>query len=208
MLKQRSVHWYGIDESALSESTWRSSLRSCIHFIDKLSIGVAVFAAICCFALAVLTCVLVALGAVNIVHNGFEELKWHLCGTVFMLSGAYCLERNAHVRVDTFFAKFSSRWQAIVDMLGILLFVLPFAVMITINGLDIALDALSRSESSNDAGGLPYRWIIKSVIPLGFFLLTAQSLAVFARAFLAATLNPAAPTTSTPEQVEQEQSDA
>lgn len=185
MLKQRDVHWYGFDEASSDESGWRFTLRRFIHLIDKLSIGIAVFAAICCFILAVLTFVLVLLGSCNIVHNGLEELKWHLCGSIFMLGGAYCFERNAHVRVDTFYAKFSPRYQALVDMFGIVLFVLPFAITITYNGLEIAFDAWLRSESSSDAGGLPYRWIIISVVPLGFCLLTIQSIAVFCRAFLA-----------------------
>ena len=182
MLKQRAIHWYGLDPEQDALKPWQRRLCSFAAWIDRMNVVVAFVAALCCFALAVLTCALVLFGAFNLVHNGFEELKWHLCGAVFMLGGAYCFERNAHVRVDTFYAKFTPRWQAFVDIIGMVLCVWPFAVLLLVNGADIAFDAFSRSEASNDAGGLPYRWIIKSVIPLGFFLLWAQSLAIVCRA--------------------------
>lgn len=187
MLKQRAIHWYGLDPAESDFKSWRATLMRLATWIDRVSILFAFAAALCCFALAILTCTLVVFGAFNVVHNGFEELKWHLCGTIFMLGGAYCLERNAHVRVDTFYARFSPRWQALVDILGIVLCVWPFALLVSVNGFEIAADAFNRSEASNDAGGLPYRWLIKSAIPLGFFLLWLQSVALVFRALIVVT---------------------
>ncbi len=183
MLKDFPVHWYtddpvsdpanGSGQAQQELSGWR------------LSVWAAYLAAVICAALALLTCSLVLLGAFNWVHNGMEELKWHLCGSLFLLSGAYCLQRNAHVRVDTFYARFSPRIKALVDAVGIVVFLWPMAMAVCYYGLFVAIDSMA--EASNDAGGLSHRWLIKLVIPVGFALLLLQSLAVFLRAVLCMT---------------------
>ena len=53
-----------------------------------------------------------------------------------------------------------------VNLVGAFIFVIPFAYLIGIYGYDFALDSYSMGEGSGDPGGLPHRWIIKSVIPV------------------------------------------
>ncbi len=184
MLNQAPVHWYGDEHEHTSAKGWRKSAHALIAWIERLSFAMAALAAVMCILLAGLTTILVIFGAFNLIHNGFEELKWHLCGALFLLSGAFCFERNAHVRVDTFYARFSPKVKAMVDAVGIVLFVWPLAIAICYYGLLLTTDAFVHSEASNDAGGLPWRWVIKSVIPIGFLLLFMQSVAVFLRALL------------------------
>lgn len=180
MLRQPPAHWYSPEVDQAARQAPR--LGRCLGLIDGLSTGVAALAALLCIVLAFLTTVLVIFGAFNMVHNGFEELKWHLCGALFMLSGAYCLERNAHVRVDTLYAGRSPLTKAVIDALGIIVLLWPLLIAVVCYGFENTADAFSHGEASNDAGGLPYRWIIKSTIPLGFLLLFLQSVAVLLRA--------------------------
>ncbi len=104
-----------------------------------------------------------------------EELQWHLYAIGVMFGLAYAQATNAHVRVDVLSMHFSSRWKHIVEIVGICVFLLPFLYVIFYHSLDFVYEAFRSSERSNAPSGLPFRWIIKSVIPLsiGFLMLTA-----------------------------------
>lgn len=104
----------------------------------------------------------------NSVSIALQELEWHLFAVMFMFGIGYTLKENAHVRVDIFYTKFSERTQAIVDLIGSLLFALPICLLIVYDGYSYALDSYQLGESSPDPGGLPHRWIIRAVIPLSF----------------------------------------
>lgn len=100
-----------------------------------------------------------------------EELMWHLYATAFMLGLSYALVRDAHVRVDLLHARGSLRAQARVEVLGILLLLLPFAFVVFHHSLYWVAESWRLGESSQNPTGLPYRWLIKGVIPLSFGLL-------------------------------------
>ncbi len=104
-----------------------------------------------------------------------EELQWHLYAIGVMFGLAYAQATNAHVRVDVLSMHFSNRWKHIVEIVGICIFLLPFLYVIFYHSLDFVYEAFRSSERSNAPSGLPFRWIIKSVIPLsiGFLMLTA-----------------------------------
>lgn len=105
-----------------------------------------------------------------------QELEWHLFATLFLLGSAYALKHDKHVRVDVFYSRFSIRQQAWVNILGTLFFLLPFCLVIIKVSIPFVWDAWQISESSPEPGGLPYRFIIKSTIPLGALLLLIQAL--------------------------------
>jgi TRAP-type mannitol/chloroaromatic compound transport system permease small subunit len=108
-----------------------------------------------------------------------QELEWHLFALLFLLAGAYTFKHNGHVRVDILY---NSRWmdarrRAWVDLLGGLLLLLPFCLLVIISSLPFVANAYSMGEGSPDAGGLPYRFLLKAAIPLGFSLLLLQGIA-------------------------------
>lgn len=105
--------------------------------------------------------------------NAFVEGQWYLFSLVFLLGAPHALRAGAHVRVDVFYGRLSERGKHWVDLLGGLLFTIPFCSF----ALWIAWPAVAESfairEGSPDPGGLP-RWPIKAVIPVAFVLLLLQ----------------------------------
>lgn len=119
----------------------------------------------------------------NDVSIGMQELEWHLYATVFLLGISYSLSQNGHVRVDILYNQMRPRHQAMVDIGGTLLLLIPFALLITWYGTGFVVESYQLGEGSGDPGGLPNRWIIKSMIPLSFLLLIISSIGFMLRAW-------------------------
>ncbi|WP_434360410.1 TRAP transporter small permease subunit [Parasalinivibrio latis] len=109
--------------------------------------------------------------AFNSVSIALQEMEWHLFSAVFMLGVPYAIKAGGHVRVDVLYERWSEKTQAIVDLFGTIVFLIPFAVLVIYYGIDFAREAFELGESSGDPGGLPHRWIIKALIPLSFFFM-------------------------------------
>ena len=107
----------------------------------------------------------------NDVSIGMQELEWHLFAAMFMFGIAYTLKEDAHVRVDIFYDVMSEKKKAIINIFGSVVFALPITLLILYFGSDYASEAYSMGEGSADPGGLPHRWIVRSVIPLSSFFL-------------------------------------
>lgn len=145
----------------------------------------------------------------NASSVGMQELEWHLFGAIFLLAGAYTLNEEGHVRVDVFYARMPPRMQALVNIAGLLLLLLPTCGIILYYGTIFSLQSLAFSnprpddyysadlgplhgllapleglirrtllagEISSDPGGLEARWLVKALIPLGFFFLGLQGI--------------------------------
>ena len=110
-----------------------------------------------------------------------QELEWHLFAAVFLLGAAYTMRENANVRVDVFYAKMSARKKAMVDIFGTVVFVIPMCSLILYSSYDFVAYSYQIQEVSNDPGGLPYRFAFRALLPLGYFLVMIQSLAVISR---------------------------
>jgi len=110
---------------------------------------------------------------------GLQELEWHLFALIFLFGAGYTFKHNGHVRVDIFYHSrhMDSRRRAWVDLLGGLFFLLPFCLLIIISSLPFVTSSFAIGEGSPDPGGLPYRFLLKAAIPVGFALLLLQGLA-------------------------------
>jgi TRAP-type mannitol/chloroaromatic compound transport system permease small subunit len=106
------------------------------------------------------------------------ELEWHLFAAMFLLGAAWTLQQDKHVRVDLFYQRFSTKGKALVNLLGTLLLLLPFCYVSFTESLGFVANSFSVRETSPDPGGLPARYIIKSVIPIAFFLLGLQGISL------------------------------
>ena len=104
------------------------------------------------------------------------ELEWHLFAAVFLLSAGWAMKEDQHVRVDVFYQKFSEKKKAGVNLLGTLLFLLPFCVVGFSEGVQFTRNAYLLSETSPDPGGLPARYLVKGTLPVGFLLLGLQGI--------------------------------
>ncbi len=114
--------------------------------------------------------------AFNDVSIGMQEMEWHLFAAIFMLGVPYALRCEGHVRVDVIYEKLSLRNKAMIDIFGTLVFLLPFTLLVGWYGVPYAYEAFEINEGSGDPGGLPYRWIIKGVIPFAFFAMAISGI--------------------------------
>ena len=114
---------------------------------------------------------------------GLQELEWHLFDVIILLGIAYTLRENAHVRVDIFYDRFRPKTRAWVDLAGTLIFILPFCALIVYVGTEFVAISFEQMERSSDPGGLPYRFLVKSLMPLAFVLLALQALSEIIRAY-------------------------
>lgn len=115
----------------------------------------------------------------NDVSIGMQELEWHLYATVFLLGVPYTLKAGGHVRVDLIYERRSARTKAIIDMLGTLVFLVPFCGLVGWYGINFAYESWELGETSGDPGGLPFRWLIKAVIPFAFFAMVISGIGMF-----------------------------
>ncbi|MGY8867140.1 MAG: TRAP transporter small permease subunit, partial [Methylophagaceae bacterium] len=102
-------------------------------------------------------------------HQGsvaLQELEWHLFALIFLLGSAYTLKHNNHVRVDILYQSqyLSNKHRAMINILGIILFLIPFCVLILITTWPFVENAYYYLEGSPDPGGLPYRYLLKGSI--------------------------------------------
>ena len=86
-----------------------------------------------------------------------------------MLAGAFTLKHNQHVRVDIFYQDMSTHNKAKVDLFGTLFLLLPFVGFILWVSFDYVLNSWKLLEGSREAGGLPFVYILKTLIPLMAF---------------------------------------
>jgi TRAP-type mannitol/chloroaromatic compound transport system permease small subunit len=105
-----------------------------------------------------------------------QELEWHLFSIIFLLGAAFTLQHNDHVRLDLIYqSRFMNDYRrAWVNLIGTLCFLIPFCVLIIVSAAPFVQQSFVHMEGSPDPGGLPYRWLLKSAIPLGFGLLILQ----------------------------------
>ena len=100
-----------------------------------------------------------------------QEMEWHLHTSLFLLVIGYAYLKDAHVRIEIVREQFSTIIKAILETLGILLFLIPYTILVIYFGIDFVVRSFSVNEVSSALTGLSHRWIIKSFIPLGMFLL-------------------------------------
>ncbi len=128
----------------------------------------------------------------------FEEIQWHIYATGFLLGLGHALGEDAHIRVDVLHERFSPTLKAWIELYGLLLLLLPFAGVVLIYSLPFVGASFEFSEVSASPGGLPFRWAIKAMLPLGFLLLLLAALSRLSRVwtflFLAPNGTPDAPT--------------
>ena len=111
-----------------------------------------------------------------------ESVIW-MHAAVFMLGASYTLLHEEHVRVDIFYRKMSPRRQAVVDLVGVILFLLPVCGFLALAAYDFAAVSWSIHESSREPGGLPYPMIplLKSVVVIMPVLVALQGVSMMMR---------------------------
>ena len=150
--------------------------------IDRIMVSLERITAWCFPVMALLVFIIVLL------RYGFgtgaiaaQESVQYLHATVFMLGAAIALGADQHVRVDIFYRHFTPRQRAWVDTLGHIVFTLPLCALIGWGSLDYVIDSWSAREASPEPGGLPFVFILKTLIPTMALLLGLQAISKIAR---------------------------
>lgn len=111
---------------------------------------------------------------VGLTSNALLDLQWYLFSLVFLLGAAYALDHDVHVRVDVLHSRLSPRGRAWIDLLGTVLFLVPFSVVMLVVSVPAVRNSWAIREVSPDPGGLA-RYPIKTVILISFVLLLLQA---------------------------------
>jgi len=151
-------------------------------FIDKITDLIGKLSALVLVSLTLL----VVYDALSryLFHSGsiaLQELEWHLFDIIILLGISFALKEGSHVRVDIFYANFSTKTQSIISLVSLIFFIMPFSFLIIYMGYDFVLQSFIQVEGSSDPGGLPFRYLIKSVMILSFIFVIFQALSEVTR---------------------------
>ncbi len=105
-----------------------------------------------------------------------QESVTYLHVAVFSIVAAWTLQQDGHVRVDIFYAKMTDTNRARVDLLGSLLFLIPFCIFMLIIAWPYVANSWKLLETSREAGGLPFVFLLKSLILVMPALLMGQAI--------------------------------
>lgn len=121
---------------------------------------------------------------------GISELQWHIFSVLVMLTLAYAMEQDRHVRVDVFSARFSNRGRLLVDLIGDLFLLIPFFALLFWFSVKATQSSYMFSEESN-SGGLVDRYLIKAILPIGSMIMIIAGAGRILRNISALILPPA-----------------
>lgn len=107
-----------------------------------------------------------------------QEFEWHVLAVIALMGASYTLQQGEHVRVDIFYQRYSLRLKRWMDVLLPALVVVPSMLFVAWLSLDFVGMSWELSEGSPDPGGLSGRYLIKAFVPLGFFLVALQGIAM------------------------------
>jgi TRAP-type mannitol/chloroaromatic compound transport system permease small subunit len=129
---------------------------------------------------AFLSCMISASNAIvrygfSYTSNAFTEMQWYLFAGCVMLGAAQVLRVNEHVRVDVLYGSYSGKYQAITDLGGFLLFLLPSMAIMLYYAWPLFAKMYTSGEMSSQSGGL-IRWPAMLMLPLGFALMWLQGI--------------------------------
>lgn len=105
-----------------------------------------------------------------------QEMVIYGHSLIFLLGAAFVLQENGHVRVDVFYGVMSDNTRRIVDLIGLLFFVLPVALLVLWYSWPYVARSWATLEGSRQAGGLPAIFLLKSAILLFAVSIASQAI--------------------------------
>jgi len=113
-----------------------------------------------------------------------QELEWHLFAFIFLIGAGYTLLHDGHVRVDIIYQRLSPKGRAWVNLIGVIFFLIPGCWLVISTSWKFVGNSFSMLEGSPDPGGIPYRFIVKGTMTVGYALLLLQGLSMGLNALL------------------------
>jgi len=128
--------------------------------------------------MVLLTCTVVLVRYVIAGNTtAMADTVMYMHATVFLLGAAYALNKGAQVRVDIFHRNFSPRQKAWVEAVGSIIFLLPFCGLIVFTSYDYVDQSWEAKEGARDANGLPFVYLLKTLLPIAATTLALQAIA-------------------------------
>jgi TRAP-type mannitol/chloroaromatic compound transport system permease small subunit len=153
--------------------------------IDRATATIGRAAAWCClFVVLAEFAVVVMRYALGVGSIRLQESVLYAHAALFMLAAAWTLQTGGHVRVDIFYAQANPRTKALIDLVGTIVFLLPVVVFIGALSLPYVARSWTILEGSRETGGLPFVYLLKTLIPLFALLLGLQGVSQALRAWL------------------------
>jgi TRAP-type mannitol/chloroaromatic compound transport system permease small subunit len=153
--------------------------------IDRINTAIARAAMWCALFMVVAEFATVVMRYVFGVGSiALQEAVLYAQAALFLLGAAWTLQIGGHVRIDVFYAQAQPRTRALVDLCGALVFLMPFAFALAIVSIPYATRSWSILEHSREASGLPFVYLLKSLIPLFAVLIGLQGVSQALRAAL------------------------
>ncbi len=154
--------------------------------IDRINAAIGRAAAWCSLYIVVVEFAIVVMRyALGIGSIRLQESVIYAHAALFMLAAAWVLQTDGHVRVDIFYAEAKSRTRAAIDLLGAVIFLAPFAVALVLLSVPYAERSWATFERSREASGLPFVYVLKTLVPLFALLIGLQGIAQAIRSALA-----------------------
>jgi TRAP-type mannitol/chloroaromatic compound transport system permease small subunit len=113
-----------------------------------------------------------------------QELEWHIFVPICLFGMSYALLHGEHVRVDVLFQYFTPRNKHRVEVISAFIS-MAFCLIVIRLSIPYVYQSWSIGEGTANPGGIEYRYLIKSLIPIGFVFLFLQSLSEAIKSYLA-----------------------
>ncbi len=120
----------------------------------------------------------------SITRLWMQDLYPWMNGVMFTAVAGYALYRNDHVRVDIFFRPASVLRKAWLDLLGVCIFLMPFAWVVWMYCFNFVNRSIGIWEGSANPGGMPGLWLLKSFILVFAVVIALQGVAMAIRSIL------------------------
>ncbi|MBR9987776.1 MAG: TRAP transporter small permease subunit [Desulfosarcina sp.] len=113
-----------------------------------------------------------------------QELEWHLFAFIFLVGAGYTLLHDGHVRVDIIYQRLGARGKAWTNFLGVIFFLIPGCLLVILTSWKFVSNSFAMLEGSPDPGGIPYRFIVKGTMTVGYVLLLLQGISLGLKALM------------------------
>ncbi|WP_067515711.1 TRAP transporter small permease subunit [Endozoicomonas ascidiicola] len=162
-----------------------STTASVVSTIDTITERIGrVISWLTLFLVLVVCCVVVLRYLLNIGSIAMQESAMYLHSVVFLGASAYTLKHDGHVRVDVFYRNMSKKSQALVNSLGTVFLLMPVCLFIGFMSWDYIGRSWQILETSQDPGGLPFIYLLKSLILVMVVTLLLQGLSELLRSLM------------------------
>jgi TRAP-type mannitol/chloroaromatic compound transport system permease small subunit len=163
----------------------RNAFEELADRVDRVIAAIGRTAMWCCLYVVVVEFAVVFMRyALGIGSIKLQESVLYAHAGLFMLAAAWTLQADGHVRVDIFYAQARPRTRALIDLIGAVVFLLPFAAVLVLLSAPYVERSWAIFERSREASGLPFVYLLKTLIPLFALLIGLQGVVQAIRAAL------------------------